>query len=192
MGTNFDIINSFCAAARSGLTTGLSAGAALLAFRWAPVDTNLAARVRAIEVAALVTTGFTAAQEVDYEIVRGITWTVAPTTGTAIAARIPYRSALPASALIAGDLRIASATAVTPGTVAADTVTLDGDSVWSAAGAAGAALGWKDHNLEKTDAGGLILTNQQGFLVRLVTAQGAAGVVKYFAKVIWDEGVVTH
>lgn len=192
MGTNFDIINSFCAAARSGLTTGLSAGAALFAFRWAPTDTSMVARVRAIEVAAVVTTGFTAAQEVDYDLVRGVTWSAAPSAGTAIASRIPYRSALPASALAANDLRIASATAVTIGTVTADTVTIDGDSVWSLAGAAGAAIGWKDHNLEKTEAGGLILTNQQGFLVRLVTAQGAAGVVKYFVKTIWDEGYVTH
>lgn len=196
MGTNFEIINSFRVSARTGLTTGLAAGNALFAFRWNPADTALAARIRSVEVAAVVTTGFTAAQEVDYDIIRGTAWSAAPSVGTAITARPALRTSLPASALAANDLRIASATAVTIGTVTVDGNAIEGDSVWSLAGAAGAALAWKDHNLEKTEAGGLILAGAgataQGFLVRLVTAQGAAGVVRYFVNVNWDEGILSH
>ena len=186
-----DPIGSFRLAARSGACTGIAAGGAIFAFRW--TDTVAKARIRAIEVAHLVTTGYTAAQEVGYEIISGRTWTVAPSGGTALTLTTNNGklNVTSNSTRIAGNnMRIATTGALTNGTVTIDTQPFAVDSVWSLAGAAGAAIGWNRPTLEFSEPSGLILATNEGFLVRNTVAQGAAGVGTWFVNVQWDEVLI--
>lgn len=179
-----DIIGSYRTGARSGLTTGVAAGGALSTFRWS--DAGTLARLRAIEVAALVTTGFTAAQEVGYDIARGSTWSVAASAQTAMAA-IKMKSGYVASKVAAADLRIAGTAAVTKGTVTEDTDILGADSMWALAATAGGTIGWQRFTFDQCEGGGLLLDASQGVLVRNTVAMGAAGVVRWFIFYQWDE-----
>lgn len=185
-----DILGSYRTGARSGLTTTLAAATALSTFRWVPSLSGVLARLRAVEVAALVTTGFTAAQEVSYEIARCTAWSAAASAGTAIAP-VKLKSSYDTSRLTAGDIRIATAAAVTKGTVTEDTEVLGADSTWALAATAGGVLGWQRFTFNECDGGGLLLANQEGVMVRNPIVQGAAGVVRWFVFYQWDEVFVS-
>ena len=190
MSNNFDRIRSGRIAEKSGLFTGAGAGASFFQFRNAHASLHIL--VKRIEIAHLVTTGYTAAQEVGYHVVRGTAWSVAPTGGTGLTLTSPVGKLDTTDGdtiLTAGDVRIATTGALTDGTVTADAHLLGSDSVWSLAGAAGAALGWQPITFEETELGGLLLRNNEGFLAKSTIAQGAAGVGRWFVNVTYLEGL---
>jgi hypothetical protein len=191
MATRFDVFSSKRISEKSGLCTGIAAGGSIFVFRNAHATSS--ALIRRIEVAHLITTGYTAAQEVGYHVVKGSTWTAAPSGGTALTITGNFaklRNTDSATILTAGDVRVATTGTLTDGTVAADSHLLGADSCWGLAATAGNAIGWNAITFDETPLKGLLLAQNEGFLIKNTIAQGAAGVGRWFVNVVWDEGVV--
>jgi hypothetical protein len=190
----FDTHRSMRLAEKSGLCTGIAAGGSIFQFRNA--HASLHCLIRRIDVAHLVTTGYTAAQEVGYHVMRGTAWSVAPTGGTGLTLTTTngkLDTATNVTNLTAGDVRISTTGALTDGTVTLDAHLLGSDATWALAGAAGGVIGWNpivfddapgDNRLK-----GLLLRNNEGFVIKNTIAQGAAGVGRWFVNVVWDEGL---
>lgn len=190
----FDVHRSMRIAEKTGACTGIAADGSIFQFRNA--HASLHCLIRRIEVAHLVTTGYTAAQEVGYYVKRGTAWSVAPTGGTALTLTSPFGKLDTGTAgtiLTAGDVRIATTAALTDGTVTLDTHLLGSDATWALAATAGAAIGWNpitfDDSAMDNRYKGLLLKNNEGFVIKNTIAQGAAGVGRWYVNVVWDEGV---
>ena len=194
----FDTHRSLCFAEKSGLFTGAAADATFFQLRNS--HASLAWLIRRIEVTHLITTGYTAAQEVGYYAKRATAWTVAPSGGTALTLTGAFGQLdtnAGATFLAANDVRIASTGALTDGTLTLDTHLLASDSIVAAAGAAGARIvfqpiNFDDSPFENARVKGLLLRNNEGIVLKNLIAQGAAGVGRWHVKVIGDEGLVTH
>lgn len=189
----FDVHRSMRASEKSGACTGIAADGSIFQFRNA--HATLHCLIRRIEVAHLVTTGYTAAQEVGFYIKRGTAWSVAPTGGTGLTLTSPFGKLdtnTAATILTAGDVRIATTGALTDGTVTLDTHLLASDATWALAATAGGSIGWDIINFDDapmdTRYKGLLLRNNEGFVIKNTVAQGAAGVGRWFVNVVWDEG----
>lgn len=192
MAFRFDVYRSMRVSERSGLCTGIAADGSVFQFRNA--HASQACLIRRIEVAHLVTTGYTGAQEVGYYVKRANTWTVAPTGGTALTlttTNLKLRATDPVTCLTAGDLRIATTSALTDGTVTLDAHYIGCDAVWALAATAGGAIGWNAIEFADTAQKGLLLGTNEGFVIKNLVAQGASGVGRWYVNVMWDEGVVT-
>lgn len=185
MRTVADVIGSYRLEASTGLATTIAADGVLLAFRNHNTS-NVAVRLKSLEIEALTTTAFSAAQQVGYyaKIARG--YTVAPSNGTAIAigASGKKRNSYPST--LVSDLRVASTSAVTAGTIA----TLDANPVvagafWSSA--AGVMLPWRRHDFSEGEPGGIILLSDEGFLIYNTVLMGTAGVVPWKFSLEWDD-----
>lgn len=178
----------FGVAAQTGLTTGIAAGGILFSFRWS--DSARLAMIHKIIVSAITTTGFGTAQalDVDAVVVRG--FTASDTSGTAISMSSnsgKKRSSM-ANSLV-GDLRIANTSAIAAGTGTADTnpfaaIVIPTQLATSSVAASGSLslfqiIPGAEH--------GLLLSANEGFRVRVLTAQGATGVVRYTVNVDWAE-----
>jgi hypothetical protein len=193
MTTKFDVHRSKRIAEKSGLCTGIAAGGSVFQFRNA--HATHAVRITRIEVAHLVTTGYTAAQEVGYHVMVGRSWSAAPSGGTALTLsgdNGKLRTADATTILTAGDVRIATTGALTDGTVTLDAHLLASDATWALAATAGGAIGWNPIIFEYSECGGLILGTNEGFVIKNTIAQGAAGVGRWYVNVAWDEGQVVH
>lgn len=179
----------FGVAAETGLTTGIAAGGAIFSFRW--TDSARFCVIHKILVGAVVTTAFGTAQEVsaDAVIVRG--FTASDTGGTAISMSAnsgKKRSNMAAS--LVGDMRIATTAALAAGTGTADT---NAFGYWIAPGGTafntiGSASGMLP--LFTPLAGmehGVVLSQNEGFRIRVPFAQGATGVVRYAVNIDWAE-----
>jgi hypothetical protein len=180
----------FGLAAETGLTTGIAAGGAIFSFRW--TDSARVAVIHRILVGAVITTAYGTAQEVsaDAVVVRG--FTASDTGGTAISmsANSGKKRSNMASSLV-GDLRIATTAALSAGTGTADT---NAFGYWIAAG------GGTAFNSIGSQSGmsplfqplpgmehAVVLSQNEGFRVRIPFAQGASGVVRYAINVDWAE-----
>lgn len=195
MAFRFDIHRSMRVAEKTGLCTGIAAGGSIFQFRNS--HATLSCMIRRIEVAHLVTTGYTAAQEVGYHIMRGTSWSAAPSGGTALTLTGAFgklNTATDATILAANDVRIATTGALTDGTVTLDTHLLGSDATWALAATAGGVIGWNavvfDDAPNEQRLKGLLLRNNEGFLIKNTVAQGAAGVGRWYVNVVWDEGLV--
>lgn len=179
----------FGVAAATGSTTGLSAGGAIYSFRW--TDSARIAVIQKVLVGAVVVTAFGTAQEVsaDLVVVRG--FTASDTSGTAISmsANSGKKRTSMANSLV-GDMRISTTTALTAGTGTADTNAV---GYWIAGGGAafnsvGSSSGMVP--LFQVIPGAehsLVLSQNEGFRIRVPVAQGATGVVRYTVNVDWAE-----
>lgn len=186
-----DVISSYRAEFTTGNVTTISAATGtaghLLALRWATANRHL--RLRAFEASFLLTTAFGAAQEVGFDAVIARAYTVAHTaaTGTALAFGAndgKLRTTYEQSQLTG---RIASAVALTAGTHTFDGNPVMRDSVWAAA--VGASLNrWYD--LTDNECGGILLGNEEGFVVRNTILMGATGVGKWHFSIDYDEVIV--
>lgn len=181
-------------AAVSGATTTLAAGTLLFSMRWgSPVGLMMLER---ITVSAAITTAFTANQVLDVDAIAVRGWVTSDSAGTAIT--IPANSnkarTTMGSSLISvnGDIRIASATAITAG----GTKTPDTNAFAAAAlpglGASGALFlggtGPVDlYNASLMGQHPMVFAANEGFNLRFVTTQAASGVVKYYVRVDWAE-----
>jgi hypothetical protein len=195
MATRFDTHRSLRISEKSGLCTGIAAGGSIFQFRNS--HATLACLIRRIEVAHLVTTGYTAAQEVGYHVMRGTSWSVAPSGGTALTLTGAFgklNTSAGSTILAANDVRVATTGALTDGTVTLDTHLLGADAAWALAGTAGGAIGWNAIMFDDAPGDqrlkGLLLQNNEGFVIKSTIAQGAAGVGRWFVNVVWDEGQV--
>lgn len=196
MAFRFDTYRSMRIAEKTGLCTGIAAGGSFFQFRNS--HASLACLVRRIEVAHLVTTGYTAAQEVGYHVMRGTVWSGAPSGGTALTLTGAFgklNTSADSTILAANDVRIATTGALTDNTITLDTHLLGSDAVWALAATAGGVIGWNaivfdDAPNDQGRLKGLLLQNNEGFVIKNSVAQGAAGVGRWFVNVVWDEGKV--
>ena len=194
MSLNFDVHRSMRVGEKTGLCTGIAADGSLFQFRNS--HASLHCLVRRIEVAHLVTTGYTAAQEVGFYAKRMTAWSTPPSGGTALTLTSPFGkldTGTGVTILAANDVRISTTAALTDGASTPDTHLLGSDALWALAATAGGTLGWDtitfDDSPMETRYKGLLLRNNEGFVIRNTVAQGAAGVGRWFFNVIWDEGV---
>lgn len=179
---------------KSGLCTGIAAGGSIFQFRNS--HATKACLIRRIEVSHLVTTAYGAAQEVGYHVMRATGWSGAPSGGTALTLTGTFGrldTDNPVTILAANDVRIATTGALTDNTISLDAHLLGADSVWAAA--VGAAMGWNpilfDDALADLRLKGLLLRNNEGFVIKNTIAQGATGVGRWFVNVAWDEGTIS-
>lgn len=183
---NGRIMGHYSLAAATGLTTVIAAGGSLFSFRW--TDSSSLAVIYRVEVNAGVTTAFTTGQPVDCDLIVARAFTASDTTGTSL---LPsgqankMRTSIMTSSLV-GDVRIATTAALSAGTK-----TLDAQAIGIAAFAGNVvgAVGTPTDLLQTTASGEhpLVLSANEGFNIRVVTTQGAVGVVKYYVRVNWAE-----
>jgi len=190
----FDITGSFVKTFTTGAITGIAAGTAtaghLAALQW--TDTVKVARIRAIELEALITTAFGAAQEVGFDAYILRSFSVMHTGGNAIdfsgAAGAGKKRDNYANSLMLG--RVAAAAALTAGTHTLDTDALARVGFW--AGAIGAKLERQRIEMALIEPGGEFLKTNMGLLIRNTILWGATGVGKLHVTVHWDEGILEN
>ncbi len=187
-------------AAPTGNVTLIAAATAsaghLFSVRWGG-NSDRAMRLRAIEVEFLLTTAFTTAQEVGYDIVLASAFTVAPTGVTAVSG---FTSGMPVGGKIrstysnsslctAGDMRVATTVAMTA--ASAPAATLDANPIARSSffcSAVGASyFNRHDFTTDDLSAGGIILLGNEGFILRNSILMGAVGVGRWTFTPIWDE-----
>lgn len=173
----------------SGIT-GYAAGALVTSFRWGVQ--NLDALIKRVSMGFALTTVFTTAQPVDFDLIRATGFTVAdtggvqvnPFTGTAAMARTKWMNQSQVA-----DFRepAAAGGALTAGTKTLDASPL-GASPISIAGNTLGVGGMIDlYKLDATNQHPLMLKNNEGFNIRLITAMGAAGIIRIYYVVEWAE-----
>jgi len=176
------------------IAAGLAANADLFSFRWAPTDTTKKAVIRKVEVqAAVSTTYFAAGVPLQLAAFKASGWSAADSGGTALTlAALGKRDAGMGSTLVqAGDIRIASTAGLTAGTR-----TLEGTAIGHAISGApitGSLSGQifapgtrlLDVNSDRGEYP-LILTSQEGFVVRAVATPGT-GTWSLAVAVTWEE-----
>lgn len=185
-----DVIGSYQQTFTTGAVTTIAAGTAtaghVLALRWATAAPTHA-RIRAIDVEFILTTAFTAAQEVGWDAYIARTYTAAHTGATALTIATndgKMRTASNTSSLTG---RIADTGALTAGTHTLDANAILRESMWC--GAIGARHQDR-HFFTENAYGGIILAQNEGIVVRNTILMGATGVGKWHFTVEWDDVIV--
>jgi hypothetical protein len=179
-------------AAKSGLVTGAAATSPLFSFRWAL--SNGFALIKRVQIGWTLTTAFTTAQEVDFDIIRATAFTASDTGGTTLTP-LGAQSNRERTSIMNGS-QLTSASMATTGALTPGTRTLDGAPLnYATMGQQSAANTALQTGIPMTDmlsevemaSHPLMLGNNEGFLVRNVTAMGAAGVLNLYVRVKWAE-----
>lgn len=159
--------------ARSGALTGLTAGQVAFVFR--QIGTNLIL-VRKVQVGFIATTGFTAAQWVDFAMVAVRNWTVSDTNQTAVdLTGTTNRLRTSFSSLTSVSCRISNTGAITGGTKSADANYMGYYGQWFTT-AAGQGFGMTTIFDQGPGEYPLVLNQNEGFQIVAPTAMGAGGV----------------
>ncbi len=191
----FSVNSSFRLSFETGLVTVIAAATAtagqLFSMRF--VSSDLLLRLRALEVEFIVTTAFGAAQEVGFDVIAARKYTASPTAGTAVALAGDdgkLRSGQLGTRFVAdGDIRTASASAITAGTNTLDSQPFARGSFWTTA--IGDSMQTRRYDFTGLPTGGLLFASSEGFIVRNTILMGATGVGKWKITPEWDEGVLT-
>src|SRR5438445_2167004 len=171
----------------SGAITGVGANSPVFSLRNIGANPVL---VRRIGLGFITTTAFTAAQLVDFYLLAARSWTVSDSGGTGIGLtgnNCKRRTSL--AALTNVDSRISTTGALTPGTRVNDTNAFAQISGWS--GGAGEAIKLTPDNVlgrASTDYPQVMATNE-GFVIVLSSAMGAAGVGKLYVNIEVSEAL---
>ena len=191
--TIVDIIGSYRISAASGLTTTIAAATAtaghLFSWRWGDT-TGVVGILKRLEITYLVTTGYTVAQEVGFDVVKATAYTASHTGAAAVTlttTNTKTSTAHPVTKLTSA--RIADTGALTAGTHTFDAALLARDSMHALAATAGGGL-IRQYDFSHLEAGGYVFIRDEGFVVRNVILGGAAGSGRWAIDVEWDEGVV--
>jgi len=192
----FNVISSHRFAAMSGDTAGVAAATAsagfIFASRWGNTA-GLKQRITSAEIGLVVNTGFTAAQLVGYDLAIARAYTVSSsggTAGTLTTENTQLRAAAAAEASRVTSIQTATTVALTAGTITPDAALIGTDALWTLAATAGARL-QRSYDFSASELGGLILAQDEGVIVRNLVAMGAAGTVRWFVALAWDEGLVS-
>ena len=161
---------------QTGGLTGIAASAAVFSFR------NIAANpimVRRIGAGFITTTAFTAAQQVEFGLIVGRSWSVSDTGGTPIAvlgSNGKHRTSLATPTSL--DCRVSAAAALTAGTRTLDANTMSQQAGWSAG--VGTTIVPAQDNLFQHATGDypLILAQNEGFIIQNLFLMGAGGAGK--------------
>lgn len=170
------------------LPAALAANAEIFQFRWG-LATHLCA-VKFIKVRFAVVTGFTAAQELAFDVVPSVTWTVSGTGGTAVtmgANNLKKRSSYPDSKVT--DMRIATTAALGAGTkvLSANPLMVGMQKTLAAAATVQDAVFEETLDMTNSGDGPFVLAQNEGFSVRNSILLGAAGTVRAAISVAWAE-----
>ncbi len=192
MPTIFTPTGSYRAQLTSGAVTTVAAGTAtaghILALRNA-TGAAKTVRIRAIEAEIILTTEFSSAQEVGFDLTIARTYTSAHTGATALDFTTGNGGRLKDTfddSVLTG--RIADSGALTAGTHTLDTNPVCRASVWC--GAVGATLNrYYDFSLNET--GGIILGVSMGLVGRNSILMGTAGVGRWTWTVDWEDGILS-
>jgi hypothetical protein len=174
---------------KSGAATVIAAAGAIFSARW--TDPAHKCVINKILAAFTPTTGFTAAQAVDVDLVKLTAFSVADSAGTTIALGTSNRKR---SAGMGGslfnDMRIAAAAALTNGTAAVDANVLGLANLYQQFAATNINAVPPVQVLYQHTPGQehpLILEANEGIRVRVVTTMGAAGVGNFTITIDWAE-----
>jgi hypothetical protein len=172
----------------TGLLTGIAANADIFQFRWG-LSAHLAA-IKFVKVRYAVVTGFTAAQELAFDVTGSVGWTVNGTAGTSIVAgtaNLKKRTTYVDSKVT--DMRIAATSALGQGTKTPSANPLMASSAKTLAAAATVQDIAFEETMDMTNSGDapLILQQNEGFSVRNSIAMGAGGTVRATVQVAWAE-----
>lgn len=194
--TIVDVVGSYRQTWTTGAVTTIAAGTGtagqLFSKRWVAAATGLSYMLRSLEVEFITTTAFGTPQEVGFDVFKATGYSASPTAGTAIAisTNAKKRTSMPSSNFATnGDIRIATASALTAGTLTLDGEAIARGSLWS--GAIGAQLLPRYHDFTTCEPGGIILVNNEGLIIRNTILMGATGVGKWHFTLEWDE-VITR
>lgn len=178
------VLGHYSLAASSGAATGIAAGGAIFSMQYA--DSASVLVLERLRVAAVITTAFTTAQAIDVDAIIERGFTAPDTGGAALSPLTGQKTRSLMGNSIVNDARIATTAALTPGTKTPDAnpFTISPISQNNTLGA-----GQLVTLYELTAAGQhpVVLAKNEGLNVRVVTAMGAVGVVKYYVAVDWAE-----
>lgn len=168
--------------------TGVAAAGGLVSFRWATTPGMV--MLKRVAVGAIITTVFTTAQAVDFDLVIVRNFTAADTGGTGVTPittgnqRVQTRFM---NSTQVNDFRETSAGALTPGTGTAD-ASAEGIGAIQQTNVIGSGFGMLDlYKHDEMNQHPIMLQNNEGFRIRTVTAMGAAGVIRLYYVVEWAE-----
>ena len=176
-------------AVTTGALTGVAAGGAVFSARWGLANAYML--LKRIQVSAIITTAFTTAQAVDFDVIAARPFSVADSAGTALT---PFagnsqkvRSSMMNTSQIA-DMRVAAAAALTAGTKTLDAnpfgiVTVPNNNTIGSGGSSPVDVFKDDVNAQHP----MMFGAGEGFNVRVVTAMGVVGVIKVYFTVEWAE-----
>lgn len=172
----------------TGLMTGIAANGEIAQFRWSNA-TRLAV-IKHIRVRYAVVTGFTAAQELGFDVIGATGFSVNGTGGTAIvpnATNLKKRQSYPDS--LVGDLRIATTAALGAGTKTLISATYLASTAKTLAAAATVQDAAFEYTLDMTNGGDspIVLAQNEGLIVRNSILMGAAGTVRASIEFAWAE-----
>lgn len=169
--------------------TGVAAAGPLVSFRWGLPNSE--ALIKRVSIGAAITTAFTAAQPVDFDLIIARGFTVADTGGNPVTPILgnsqKNRTRWMNTSQLA-DLRDSSGAALTAGTRTLDAAAI-GEAIITQTNGLGSG-GMSPIDLYKHDimAGHpLMIGNNEGLIIRVVTAMGAVGVVKVYYSIEWAE-----
>jgi hypothetical protein len=188
LGINGVITGDYRIGVTTGLTTGLSANDPIFSFRWGSTTHRCA--IRALQVAIQIVTPFTAANEVSANAIFARTFTASDTGGTALTLTGTNANLHSYSSTAS---KVTDARVATTGTLTAGTRTLDSQPFLQClAGqllaAAGAAQGNAAADYDTIpDRHPIVLTTNEGIIVRSGIALGAAGTVRFAIGLEWSE-----
>jgi hypothetical protein len=175
-------------AAISGVTTGIAGAGVLFSALWR--STTLKALLYTLEVKMSLITPFTAAQDLGFDAVVGRSFTAAHTGGTAVNLTSNNNKIIvgyPSSGFT--DMRVATTAALGGGTVTPDAQPFmagyGGQALAAAAAQHSPVIGLYDHYAPNKRS--IILSQDEGILVRNGVAQGAAGTVRFIITMEWIE-----
>lgn len=182
-------------AAKSGLTTTISGGGAIMCFRW--TDSSRYCRIRQLRVGATMNTAFGTAQTSDIALFKATGWTTAPTAGVTITQPVTLENQMGDQGLItnmaslggnlfptvANNIAVANTGALTTGSPTVDSNAIAND-VFNII-----ALGSSDrvilYDISTNFDYPLTLGQNEGFVITIPTTQGATGKVVYYFSLVF-------
>lgn len=170
--------------------TAYAAGALIISFRWGLAGAEVL--VKRVRFGFALTTAFTTAQAIDFDLIKSTNFTVSDTGGTAVAPITAASNRLRSKWMNGSqvtDLRepTAAGAALGAGTKTLDQSPLGIEPISLTAntlGVGGAADLW---NQQMNAAHPFMLQVSEGFNIRTVTAMGAAGVIRIYYVIEWVE-----
>ena len=174
----------------SGALTAVGAGTPVFSMRWAP-GTSALCLINSVSVSSTITTAYGAAQEMEYGLYVGRSFTASDSGGTAVSlsgSNQKLRTSMSTSLFASGgDVRVSSTAALTAGTRTLDSQPMGANSFWAT------TLGsiYQNVNIPLFDRQPgeypIVLANNEGIVVNNIVAMGATGVVKLLVTVNWTE-----
>lgn len=172
----------------TGLITVLNAADAILSMRWTSANKLLV--LHRLRMWAVITTAFTAAQEVSFDLVKVNGWIVSDSAGTAAFAALNAGAGRKRSDMapsVIADIRVSTTVALTKGTSVEEGAPA-GFAALQIGNTVGSAAAETLYDIaEQSGEHPLIIGANEGFRVRVGFTQGAVGVMRVTSMLDWAE-----